>query len=380
MALVLSASSALGADGKNMTICTENGLLQGSVNGGITLDSLLFDNSADSVEAIGDIAAADTLTQLCAYYNARSSGDPVSHVLSLQGVNTGTGRADGTVKSSSNATCTLDPPNNGTWDGTVQCCTMTSSYTSTRGELLSVVLTCPSCTGATTGSWGTQQSGNGNSISFPYAVTIDNGTPTKRPRVPLFGMKSATKTYWNIPTSPTLATYNSDSTPDEKALKFTLDANHCTSVKLKTVTLWGRVPITGMTASVKLYDTDGTTVLDTITVNGDAHSAVGNTNDRKLFRRSWPTSNTLTCGSTYRIGYLSGNTTSAIALASYNYPSTASMDDIAGVSDWSYSERTDSGSWTDTATRQPFACLTFEDVTAPSGLKRFLANFTGGFQ
>lgn len=379
---LLFATSAWAADAKQMIIGSENMVYQGSINGGLTFDALTFDQTTDSFELMFEMPVADTLTQLCLGYNSRSAGDPPSHTLSLQGINTSTGRADGTIKSSTNATCTLDPPANGTWDGTKQCCTMTSSYAASRGERLSLVLTCPSgCAGGTSGSWMYQQSGNGNSLFFPYSVSIDGGSATKRPRYPIGALKSASATYGNLPISQSLTTYNSDSSPDEKALKFTLSSSVCSTVQLRGVILAGRVPITATTASIKLYDTDGTTVLDTITVNGDENAAVGNTNDRKFLRRYFTSAQTLTCGSSYRIGYLAGNTTSAISLPSYNYSATADMEDIAFASDWSYSERTDAGSWTDTTTRQPFISLIIDDWTVPSGGGAPQpSHFNGGFQ
>lgn len=380
---LLFATTAFAADSKNLILGTDAMFYQGSVNGGLTFDSLTFNDTGDSLESMYEMPEAATLTQLCYLYTSRSAGDPPSHTLSLQGINTGTGRADGTIKSSTNATCTLDPPNSGAWDGTVQCCTMTSSYAATRGERLAVVLTCPSgCAGGTSGAWAYQQSGNGNSISFPYNVSIDATVATKRPRVPIVGLKSASRTYGNLIISQSLTTYNSDSSPDEKALKFTLSSSYCSTVKLRGVVIAGRVPITATTASIKLYDTDGTTVLSTIAVNGDENAAVGTTNDRKYLRRTFPDSVTLNCGSTYRIGYLAGNTTSAISLPSYNYTSTADMADVAFASDWSYSERTDAGAWTDVTTRQPFISLILEDWTVSGGAGGLSSqkNLSGGTQ
>lgn len=365
---LLFASTAFAADAKNMILGSDAMFYQGSVNGGLTFDALTFNDTGDSLELFLEMPESATLTQLCLGYNARSAGDPPSHTVSLQGINTSTGRADGTIKSSTNATCTLDPPATGAWDGTAQCCTMTSSYAATRGERLAVVLTCPSgCAAGTAGSWMYQQSGNGNALYFPYSVSIDGGSATKRPRFPIGALKSASRTYGNLPISNSLTTYNSDSTPDEKALKFTISSSFCSTIKLRGVIIAGRVPITATTASIKLYDTDGTSVLSTIAVNGDENAAVGTGNDRKYLRRIFPDSVTLTCGSTYRIGYLAGNTTSAISLPSYNYSSTNDMADVAFTSDWSYSERTDAGAWTDTTTRQPFMSLIVEDWTAPSG-------------
>lgn len=366
---LLLAQDAFAADSKNLILGTDAMFYQGSINGGLTIDAWTFNNTTDSTEMMYEMPESATLTQLCLGYNSRSAGDPPAHTVSLQGINTATGRADGTIKSSSNATCTLDPPASGAWDGTAQCCTMTSSYAATRGERLAVVLTCASgCAAGNAGSWMYQQSGNGNSLSFPYSVTVDDGAAgVKRPRYPIVGLKSASRTYGNLLISQSLTTYNSDSSPDEKALKFTLSSSWCSTKKLRGVVLAGRVPITGTTASIKLYDTDGTTVLSTIAVNGDENAAVGASNDRKYLRRIFPDSITLNCGSTYRIGYLAGNTTSAISLPSYNYTSTADMADVAFASDWSYSERTDAGAWTDTTTRQPFMSLILEDWTVSGG-------------
>lgn len=378
--VLLFATNAYAVDAKNMILGTDAMLYQGSVNGGLTFDALSFDQTTDSLELFYEMPESATITQLCLGYNTRSAGDPPVHTVSLQGVNTSTGRADGTIKSSTNATCTLDPPATGAWDGTAQCCTMTSSYAATRGERLAVVLTCASCGAGTVGSWMYQQSGNGNAISFPYSVSIDGGSAIKRPRFPIGAIKSASRTYGNLPISNSLTTYNSDSTPDEKALKFTISSSFCSTVKLRGVIIAGRVPITATTASIKLYDTNGTSVLSTIAVNGDENAAVGAGNDRKFLRRMFPDSVTLTCGSSYRIGYLAGNTTSAISLPSYNYSSTNDMADVAFTSDWSYSERTDAGAWTDTTTRQPFMSLIIEDWTAPSGGSPLPSHFNGGFQ
>lgn len=370
LTLSLLADDAFAADAQQLVIGPELPIIAGSVNGSALNDTLVINSTNDSIGMVDQISATDTITQLCVLHNQRVAGDPPAYTMSLQGVSAANGLADGSTKSSGNATCTYNPPANSTQDGTEQCCTMTSSYAATKGELLAVTITCASgCDGSNNSQFGVALTGNNNPISFPYGYTItDGGAAAMKSRTPLMALRSATRYYGNVPLTHTVSTYNSDSTPDERAVKFTISSSYCSTIKLKGFSIYGRVPITATTGSVRLYDSDGTTVLDTISIDGDINAAVGASNDRKSFRKYFNSSITLNCGTAYRLGYRADNTTSAISMTYSTYTSTAAMADIAWTSNFQLSTQSDgSGSWSDTSTIQPWVNLILEDWTAPSG-------------
>lgn len=349
-------------------------------NGSQNIGSHAMDASTDSIENIFDQPKADTLTEICLPYNTRNAGDPPAHTFSIQGVNAATGRADGTIKSSSNATCTMDPPSNGTWDNTVPCCTMTSSYAASAGERLALVMTCASCSAGNNGSWFVNLNGE-MKTGYPTGWVVNAGSATKTSRLNVGGFGSATRFYGTLVRGNYNVNfpYSSGSTPDERGIRFNRN-DGCTTYTLGPVTYMGRGPAAGTTATWTLYDTDGTTALATATIDGDVQGITPGTNDHYIFEFSFNATPTLTCHATnkYRIAMTTPDAAANIVLISVGVASSRQHSLVMpGMQD--YTTRTDSGAWTNDDTARALVYLSYDSISYPAGGLVQQSGFNGGF-
>lgn len=363
---LLVAGSAFAADAKNFTI-TPWDFRTINNNGSQGVVTLLFDATTDALEFIFPAETTSAITQLCVHYAYQNSGNPPAHTLSLQGVNLSTGRADGSTKSSGNATCNYDPPGNSSADGTIQCCTMTSSYTpAALGELLALNLTCASgCAGGASGAYAVTVTNNNNSVQgFPFAWSINGGSASRQGLRPIFGYKTASQTFGFLRSSDETATFTSASTPDEKGMSFVLPTNLCSTAVLRSANLLMTLPAATTSCDVVLYD--GTTALQTFTIDGEVTATGASTsNERRMVEAVFPAS-TLTCGNTYRVALKPGASANC-ALFRMGFGSNGNLASLGGAGTWYYTSRTDAGAWSDDTTYMPGISLTFGDLTAPSG-------------
>jgi hypothetical protein len=285
---------------------------------------------------------------------------PVYRV-SLQGVDA-SGNPDGSIKASGNAYFDYTPTggNNNTW----QWVTLGTSYTPTRGELLAMVIAYQSGTidGSNNCSFGSTSAVLPAS-STPYAIQNDAGSRTRQAGSPLFGWATASLAYGLPAVSAAATTFNSGSTPDERALLLTVPTTFCASYKIAGAFIYGIVTA-GSTFDLVLYDTDGTTVLQTTTFDADASIAVSARGRQLLFDTT--TLATLTAGSTYRLSLKPGASNSSIV--SLVVANASDLDAYPFGAAWAQgSSRTDGGAWADSNLQRYGINPILADVTAPSG-------------
>lgn len=333
------------------------------------LNGLDFNGATDSLEFVFMAPATDTITKLAVCYSARQAGTPVAHQISLQGVTTATGRADGTIKSGTNAKGAFTPPASSAWDDTVQWITLTSSYAMTIGELLSIVIVP---TGVPDGS--NHGSINGGSVQgvrstvLPYWTSIDAGVATRKDTHPVFGLQSATATYGFPIASAACATYSSGSSPNEKALTFTLGNPSSGTYQVGGIRALLKYPITGTSASVILYDSgSGTTPQQTATIYGDVKSNNGNAaGDCYCAEIYFPGLTTLNYGTQYHIGILAASATSAVGVKILTLAAAGDLSALGGGSNWHLATRA-GAAWTEVTTQIPCIDLILADSTPPAG-------------
>ncbi len=326
--------------------------------------NLTIDGAADTWEQVFRMPEAATLTDCGFRYGVRT-GTPVQHSITLEGVSATTGERDSTdVGGGSPTLANFTPPADTTWNSTWRWVTLTNSYAATRGELLDIVIL----------PVGTPDASN--SSSFTYVVTgaqssrsvvqyaVANGT--KNSETPIFGCKSATKTYGNILESLNGTLYSSDSTPDERALHFVLDSGWGSTYTVRGFRCHVRTPAAGDTVKIALYD--GTTELQAIT--WDTDNAVANSSSFRsaTFYFDEATLSTLNFGSAYRLGFAPQDTSSNLGLYTIVVAADGDLTAFPGETDWHLSTRTDSGAWdADTTDERPI-CELFIDVwTEPAG-------------
>lgn len=329
-----------------------------------TWNNHTLNGSTDTIEYLYQCEEAGTITDLCYRYGIRT-GTPPTYRISLQGVNT-SGRADGTIKNSSNAFVTFTPPASTAEDGTVQCKTLGATYACTKGEMLATVIDYSSGTidGSNNGSFS-YSNANAIGLGFPHAWTVDAGAGTSQAGVMPYGYKVSSTYYGMLFATTGQFDFGSASTPDERCNIFTIPSGSCTSFKIDSAFFNGYLNATGSTISLVVYD--GTTARQDCDIDTDALN--GNTGSSR-----WPIgcvfdeTYTFSCGSTYRICVkptASGGTTTGLWYG--EVPANGAFNSFPLGINMYYSSRTDAGSFTDTNTRRAMIDFTISDITASGG-------------
>ncbi len=157
--------------------------------------ALALNGATDTVEWIFRTYEAVTITH-GGFRASTRTGTPPAYRLSFQGVSNGI--PDGVIKGGgSPASATFTPPASTAWNNTFQWVQLANSYTTTPGELLSMVVDYSSGTvdGSNNLSFTTDINGFHGRNLFPYAIQNDAGSRTRTGQLPIFGYKSSTKSY-----------------------------------------------------------------------------------------------------------------------------------------------------------------------------------------
>ncbi len=139
-------------------------------------------------------------------------------------------------------------------------------------------------------------------------------------------------------------TFNNGSTPDERALFFRFP------VQVNVNGGWVAID-RDAAVDVVLYDSDGTSVLTT--VSGDASDRLGTA--ARIWVFSFP-EQTLAANTDYRLS-VKPTSASNVTIYDFDVNSNALLDAVEGGKDWYTSTRTDAGSWTQTTTNRPLIGL-----------------------
>jgi hypothetical protein len=132
-------------------------------------------------------------------------------------------------------------------------------------------------------------------------------------------------------------------------LRFTVPAGCGSTYKIEKLAFHGIYAAAG-TVTIKLYDTDGTTVLQQATMDTDADASLTAQRHRYIPFDEADLS-VLQCGSTYRLSILPD--TIALTVYSITVDAAADMDAWPMGQDWHMSTRADSGAWTDDTLSRP---------------------------
>jgi hypothetical protein len=321
-------------------------------------------NTTDSVAVIFQVpddagANSVTITRLGYFLSAVTGTSPVMR-LSLQSVDA-SGNPSGTpLGGGSPASVTLTPSGSATF----AWFNLANSYTANRGDWLAWVFDYSSGTinASNRPIVGTHVSSINN--QHPYSIRVSAGTPDRSAgaaSMPIWGFGSAGKAFGFPLQSVTNTAFSSSSTPNERALRFLLSQNACSSYKVVGVRYLGTAAAAGNSTKIILYD--GTTVLQTLTWDSDYVAGL-NVRPMCLYFQD-ATLATLAAGKEYRIGIQPQNTTNAMSMVQFDFASNADMEALPGGLDWYLSTRS-GGAWTDVPASRPWMTLILGDVTAPS--------------
>lgn len=333
----------------------------GTLQSAPSATNFVLNANNDQMEYIFPADEAATLTRLGFRYGVRA-GTPPTFKISLQGVDT-SGHPDGTIKGGGTpASKTFTPPADTTWNGTWRWLTLDNAYVCTRGEMLSIVIAYDS---------GTIDGSNNSSFTQTvamfqggciYSIQNDAGSRTKGDTA-CFGYGSAGTAYGR-PTETIFATnFTSASTPDERGIKFTFPADWCDTFKVSGFHWWG-ADTAGGSITCNLYDTNGTSVLQTVAHDADHSSSVTGTRWRRIMFDE-ATLSTLSAGGAYRLTLAPD--ANAITLHGNQVDAADDMEAWPMGANVIGTSQTDGGGFSDDATMRYGIGLILDDITEPTG-------------
>lgn len=324
----------------------------------------ILDGTTDALEFIVQAPEAATITHLGFRYGLRALTPPTYRV-SIQGVGT-TGNPDGTIKGGgSPASATFTPPASTAWDGLWQWIALTNSYTCARGEFMALVIDYSSGTvNATNCSTFTSQfTGQTARTGFPYVIHNDATVRTRQANYAPWGYKSASATY-GMPWQASVNTaYSSSSTPNEYGLAFEIPGAGCT-YQVAGVRAVITSPAATKSILVSLYD--GTTALQTVTVDGDALRVAATAGTSVEYYFDEVTLSTLNGDTTYYLGFAPQETAANLALSCWQAASAQDAAAPGGDGNW-YLVTRSGGAWTSDLTMRPVCEPILASYTAPTG-------------
>ena len=220
----------------------------------------------------------------------------------------------------------------------------------TRGDLLSVVVEYSTFTAADILNVSTlTATGSGTSAAYGQAYPdLFTAAWVKQALYPIVALKYDDGAYVFISTNIypietfNAVSFNSGSTPDERGLIFQFPS------AVKVGGAWLICDLDAV-ADVVLYDSDGTTALETVSLDPDQRQAA---NARVFFMR-FPTDRELSASTNYRL-IAKPTSVSGITIYDFDIDAVALMDAVEGGQNWHYTQRTDAGAWSQTTTKRPW--------------------------
>lgn len=329
-----------------------------------------LDASTDKIGVCDQMQVAGSLTHVLFNYNLRTGTPPV-YKAGLQGRGVD-GRPDGTyLGGGTPASATFTPPADATWDGTVREILLDNAYTTTRGQWLCMVVEYSS--GTVDISNFSQLgviffSSSSNSLLGVPSLYTNTGTWAANTNYPIYGFKIGSLYYGYPLKAVGQVAFDSDTTPDEIGIKFTLDASYGSTFKVMGAMWLGSSPASDVD-DFKLTQYEGTTQnAQGLMDDTDYFTTVAVTrrSTRMFFQDT--TLPTLNFGTAYRVVLgAAGTYTADPNLWYFDVENSAHWSAFPGGTQFSWTQRTDAGSWTDTATRRPLMDIIISDVTEPTG-------------
>lgn len=242
--------------------------------------------------------------------------------------------------------------------------TLGTAATATVGNYVAVVIGFSS----TVGNLVIRRGTTGTFKAGAYSASYASSTWTKSSRQPMLSVRYDDGTYWNVGNCPALlyeqVDFNSNSTPDERALYVTMPFD------VTAVGIYAYMDADNAMDAV-LYDTDGTTALQTVAVTPVA---------RESATEGWTifpfTGTVLSSGGTYRAA-IKPTSTSTITYFGQTALSAAHLATMAWGANACLSTRANAGAWTEATTKMPMIGLMVTAVDIGAGGATF-PNVMGG--
>lgn len=276
----------------------------------------------------------------------------------VETVSTTTGDPTGTLfAANTNASQVILSTDDSLWFLT----TLTASAAVTKGDFLAVVIVNPS---ASPGNMNIARFQDDAGNDFPYADLFTT-VWSKSQQAPVGAFEYDDGSYepfvafWPFKDVGTVSA-NSGSTPDEAGLYFSFPF----PVRVTGLTSWSS-SASGASPTFKLYDSDGSTVLNSI--SPDDNISVSTSTEYRVYY--FNSTHSLLANTFYRLTMAPGNTTN-VAVGYFDTNTAAQMDAASGGQNFHWTQRTDAGAWSETTTRRPFISLiidAFDNGASTSG-------------
>lgn len=326
-------------------------------------NSFSLNQSTDAVEFIFQVepnAASYTLTR-AGFRQGTVTGTPPTYRVSIQGVDA-SGNPDGTIKGGGNCYFDYTPVsgNNNTW----RTGTFGTSYAAAPGEYLALVIAYTGVATIDASNFANFTTDLVNVGSFPYVTTNNNGSRTRSISLPCFAVGTAGSWYGYPCEGINQMTFNDTTNPDEIGTRFVIPSGWADTFKVMGVKISAQTIPAAATITIRLFDTDGTTVLQDATLDSDAYGSASSRNLIIWFDES--SLSALTCGSAYRVTcHVSGSSNLFI-----NYMEADANGDLVAYAlgiDCYATQRNNGGAFTDNTLRRYWIEPILADLTEPSG-------------
>lgn len=318
--------------------------------------AVLLDAASEACGMVVRVAKAGVIKKVLFNTGTVTTGATLD--VTIEGVSATTGGPDGTPLTNGTGTCVVDDGD----DNVQKTCTFTTGPTVTKGQLIAIRIANPASSAGTLNV--NAHSNVRASYYVPYSYTILGGSLSKSRNTPLISLEYDDGSYAYIPglwpiSAFTTETITDSSTPDELGIKFKFP------FPVKVAGAWFHAPAGAAANSIKLYDSDGSTALETVSLDPDQYQTTSIGTKLVLFTAE----HELDADTFYRLTYL-GAASAAGAASGIEVAAAAAMDGWEGGQNIHRTERTDGGAWTDTTTKRPWIGLLlsgFDDGAAGAG-------------
>lgn len=320
-----------------------------------TIATFVFNDSNDAVAWIFQIPKSGFIRYIQFMTGTVTTGDTVKAGIYNLDATTGAPNTASAYGSMVAGTLVV----NNTDDSVPLTVTLGTDATATAGDIVCAVLEFNSyVAGNMVINYGIA---SGPAQNFPHTYTFETAWSNTNANL-LLGIKYSDGTYGYIPSSypwsatPTSQTFQTTTSPDEYALRFSLPFPCRVSGVVANA-----VSVADM--EFRIYDSDGTTQLAAKAIDKDYFYSTSRASIQIIF----PTPATLLANTVYRAAMIPTAAGANATLIILNYTEAAALNQLPGGTNFYLSSRTDAGAWTDDATKRPMIGLIIDQLDDGTG-------------
>jgi len=317
----------------------------------INFNSMLIDAASEKAASIVQASKTGTISKVGFLTGTVTTGDTVD--VRLETVSAANGDPTGTLLgTNSNGSQVIADADDNTWFLT----TLTTGVAVTKGDIFAVVIV----NGAAPGNLNIKAAAKPVSYDmFPYNDLYETSWTKRGYDCPCVAFEYSDGSYetmtgvWPVSAFNTYA-FNNTSTPDHRGLKFKLP------FPFRLIGFWALLDL-DENVDVKLYDSDGTTVLETLSIDKDIRWV----NNYGFHHYYFVSNHSLLKDVFYRLVF-EPTTTTSIGLHTFSVNAAAIMDSFAGGQNFHATSKKDAG-WTDVTTERPLMNLLIDGFDDGAG-------------